>query len=466
MKIEDYRLLILGALVRSTSLRAKYGFMLKEDWFDDTNQRFLASVLPKCENTTELVEATQPIGGLPYLKSFTKYVKRMGRVGEGDVRTWIRFLEGEEKKNTVATLIDMTKEEMESLKRGASVDKLISDLVTGLVGTYDTRTSKGFRSWEDVVEDVVAGFVSTGKGIVKNKTPTGFPALDDFLGGGLPNALTTIGGLPGMGKTQLMLEMEVNVAEALRDKVKRSKGKFNPGVVLFVSAEMSIDELLERAAQTRAGVEIKKNMPKEDVRTLSRWARRNASLPLMTDDSDILNTKLIYSRCEAMFAKYGCIRMIGMDFAELLCEDEDGGREGNREQQIGMVYIRSMILAKRYKCPVVLISHLNRTAEESKSKVPSMKHLRYSRMAEAMSDLVLLIYYPYWYIETGKSVATPTTMPASPGTSYIIVDKHRRGPTGVHAMGWQGNITRWSDRPTEGMFHQVDVLDLGFLDDG
>lgn len=63
---------------------------------------------------------------------------------------------------------------------------------------------------------------------------TGFKCLDDSLGGGLYNSLYVVGGITGLGKTSIVLNIAENLAAAGED-------------ILFISLEMSREELIAKS---------------------------------------------------------------------------------------------------------------------------------------------------------------------------------------------------------------------------
>ena len=457
MEIADYRELTIAALVRNRSLREAFSAQITEDMFVDDKHRVMSDVLRKAETSTDILEGANPIGGHAYVKYLNRLAKDFGKITPSEVTQWVKYLENDAKLRKVEGIVEGVQEELAQLDHTASSDKVIANFMGELVGTYETRTSKGFRTIDSVADTVIQDILDMSRGVVTNKTPTGFREFDEYLHGGLPNGLVTLGGLPGTGKTQLALQMLANNARDLLKKVRKSRGKFNPGVCCVVSAEMTYESLLTRMAQAYTKTQIIPNMPGDQVAKVIRFIERARSLPILVDDSDILTTSLIFRRLESAYAKYGAIREIMIDFAELIAEDDGAD---NKSQQVGKVFIRAKILSKRYNCPVILLSHLNRASEDSRTKVPSMRHLMHSRLAEAMSDIVLLLYNPYQFEITGKPVATPAGMPSIPDTSYIIIDKNRWGATGYKAMGWKGYITRWDDSSTAGMYHKIQANEV------
>lgn len=463
MKIEDYQLLTLSALVRSNSLRQNLAHKLRPDMFDDDKHTFLAEILPQVSSLSELAEKVTPIGGVAYLGYLKAMIDRFGKPTTREVREWVERLNNYAQRKAATSLLDFTREELDRLDYESSADALLANLTTGLVDELtNTRTSKGFKTFNEIGEDAIYELFMLSKGVATNRVPTGFAGLDKFLDGGLVRGLTTVGGLPGMGKTQLALQFGGNYAKRLRRKLIKSRGRRKTGIIPIISAEMTGVQLAHRLAQCETGIQTKKGMSPRDYKTLVKFMRYAQQLPLLVDDSDLLSTKIIFSRLESLFMQYGKIEEIIIDFAELISDVDD--LSNDKVRQMGNVFIRSKILSKRYDCPVILLSHLSRSAEDSKSKVPSMSHLMWSRLAEAMSDMVTLIYNPYYYVKVGKTVPTPANMPPEPGTAYLIFDKNRWGETGVYPMGWEPSITKWSDSPKGGMYHKVDADEIfGFM---
>lgn len=73
----------------------------------------------------------------------------------------------------------------------------------------------------------------------QNREKTGFPALDDWLGGGLYEGLTVISGFPSLGKTSLLWQIAENIAA----------GGCH---VLFFALEMSRADMVAKSVSRRA----------------------------------------------------------------------------------------------------------------------------------------------------------------------------------------------------------------------
>ena len=136
---------------------------------------------------------------------------------------------------------------------------------------------------------------------------------------------------------------------------------------------------------------------------------------------------------------------IFIDFSDMLVEGAED------EQSMAIVYRRCAALAKENStgAPVFLLAQLNRNYTGG---VPKVNLLRYSGMAEAVASLIFLIYNPNQIYSTSVK---DNSLPAIPGTGYIVVGKSRYGyreggpgairvdfdgklAWGNESLGWQG----------------------------
>ena len=112
---------------------------------------------------------------------------------------------------------------------------------------------------KDARPDSLAQYVECGawrqdvERAATGRTPTGFPALDSWLGGGLYEGLLVLAGSPSLGKTSFMWQIAESAAV----------GGFD---CLFFSMEMSRKELLSKSLARRA-FENGKDVSADDVQS-------------------------------------------------------------------------------------------------------------------------------------------------------------------------------------------------------
>jgi replicative DNA helicase len=123
--------------------------------------------------------------------------------------------------------------------------------------------------------------------------------------------------------------------------------------------------------------------------------------------------------------------VIAIDFADQMVEGEQ------TEAAMGIIYRNLGMLAKKTGVPVLLLSQLNREAQNG--EMPRIHHLRYSGLAEAMAALIILIYNPK---NTAVNVNAKQVLTPAVGKGYLIVGKSRYGyvhdSPGAVMVDWNG----------------------------
>lgn len=216
--------------------------------------------------------------------------------------------------------------------------------------------------------------------------PTGIPALDDTLGGGLrPGRLYIVAGRPGIGKSTLLRAWAWQMA-------------CHGAPTAFVTLEV----------------------PGEDVR--ARWQalhQDDPSAPLHVFD---LAPLPVATLSQALRSAAPPWRAVYLDYLQLL--HPVNPREP-RERQVADLSRTLKLLARERQVALVVACQINREAEGRTDHTPRLADLRESGAIEADADAVLLLMRPGYY-DRG---ANPTLL-------HIILAKHREGPTGTIACHW------------------------------
>ena len=233
--------------------------------------------------------------------------------------------------------------------------------------------------------------------------PTGLRDLDEQLGGGFyKGEMVIVAGRPGMGKTELSLNIANNAA--IR------------GNVLFCSAEMSLEGLVDRIVAGQLGVSVHaiRRGEYEDI-----LFDRMIGKPLQSiRDSNIyyfhdlpMTTSKILQAVVSMKARYG-VALVVIDYLGIL--DDEYGSSGY--ERVGYISRKIKQIARVMDVPVLAVHQLNREVEHMQDKRPQLKDLRDSGKLEEDADVVLLIYRDSYYNENTENTRTD-----------IIIAKHRQG---------------------------------------
>ena len=223
--------------------------------------------------------------------------------------------------------------------------------------------------------------------------PWGFVDLDELTGGVYPQDYIVVGARPSVGKTQFMLDAANNIA--LRGKK-----------VLFVSAEMTINPVLERHIAKSLGISIW-NYRKRDIN--SQYWQENVEPKYMVAAADLgkipiyylfdrRSSDSIWDNARKMKESVG-LDIIFVDYLQLLSDCYRGGRE-NHSVAVGMVSHNLKAITTDLNIPVVVASQLNRQVEYRDDKHPVIADLRESGDIEQDADVVFLLHRPELYADT------------------------------------------------------------------
>lgn len=260
---------------------------------------------------------------------------------------------------------------------------------------------------------------------VKRGIPYGFRDLDSYTGGMQPGQLVLIAGRPSMGKSLFLS----NVAEHLARLGKR---------VLFCSAEMPDDQLMDRTLAGVSGVPLERlasgHIGQEDEGRLSGAIGVVADWPLYLLDSADMTTADVRAAATEMRLRHGGLDLIAVDYVQLL---KDRGPKGANDNS-RVAYISSQLKAIARACEVPLLAacQLNRACEERDDKRPVLSDLRDSGALDQDADVALMLYRDseYWTEEqwdererkrTNKTMTRPIPYPRN--ITEVILRKQRQG---------------------------------------
>lgn len=238
--------------------------------------------------------------------------------------------------------------------------------------------------------------------------PTGIPELDKIFDWYDFGNLNLIAARPAVGKSAVMLNMARNMAMA--------------GVpVLFVSLEMSTDQLTNRLLAMQAQVNSAK---------LRTGKLESHEWDALTNATAVLDTWPIYleydgairpTALNALIARYKrlCgVQVVFVDYLQLMQADHD---EDSREREIASITRALKRAAGQNNVVVIAGAQLSRKVEERADKRPMLADLRESGSQEQDADTVVFLYRDEMY--------NPNT--ETPNVIELNLSKNRQGPTGL-----------------------------------
>ena len=298
---------------------------------------------------------------------------------------------------------------------------------------------------------------------------TGFPAVDEMLGGLENSTLTVLAGRPGTGKSAYGWAIALNVAknaQAARDAAAaegRPVGR-DGGGVLAISLEMSAAELGRRAFAVHAGVSIQDMKHGKIGANFKKLAAARAELgrlPLTIEDGGGLTAAMISMKARAAHRRHG-LGLIMIDHLHII-RPEDGDAKHGGTWAVGRISGAMKRLAKEFDCPVLLLAQLNRGVESRDDKRPMLADLRQAGEIEQDADAVMFLYRAEYYMTkepeegpnesreqfTNRLAKWQASKAAARGKAELIVAKVRDGATGSIDLMFDGQTTSFSEAPVE-----------------
>lgn len=217
--------------------------------------------------------------------------------------------------------------------------------------------------------------------------PFGFADMDRVIGGMFGGELIVIGARPSVGKSQLAWQIANNVA-ALKHNV------------LYVSLEMSVDQINERDIANLTGVSVREQRGMRQPELT--WLQQ------MDGVADAISRTSIYTLVGRMYVsnvvnrakvlkERGGLSLVVVDYMQLF-KDKDDRKAGEKTyERVGYISRTLKGLAMELNIPVIALSQLSRSLENRDDKVPRMSDLRESGDIEQDADVILLPHRPEMY---------------------------------------------------------------------
>ena len=259
---------------------------------------------------------------------------------------------------------------------------------------------------------------------------TGIPSVDHLAAGGMRSKeLWILAARPSMGKTAMML----HIARRCRS--------------LIFSLEMSAAAVTNRLISTEAGIPFDTAMREVgDLGARNRWleaAQRIRSLPITIIDASS-TTASIETTARKLKADQG-LDAIFIDHLDHLA---DRMRTQNEYERASELARRCKGIAMATDLPVMVLSQLNRAAEERPTCLPQLSDIRTSGRIEEYADVVGLMFRRRYYVARQKLDAGPEDY-VSPASNLervqIDIAKNRNGEIGLALMGWEPRAMRFHE---------------------
>lgn len=327
----------------------------------------------------------------------------------------------------VSNAYDDTNDPFEILQE---MSKFLEDAENQVIGSSE-KTMFELASDASKLQDI------TNPGEILGLT-SGSSLLDKMINGLQGSQLYIIAGRPAMGKTAVLCSM-----------VKHIGVDLDQPVAIF-SLEMSALSLYRRLQANVSGIDSRKiasnNLTDEERQILVSADSKLIPSKIIIDDKPAITAFQIRNKCAIYKRRYG-IKAVFIDYLQLM--GGDGGRGGNREQEIANISRTLKLISKELDIPVICLAQLSREVEKRPGlKIPILADLRESGAIEQDADVVMFLWRPEYY-----GISEPTvfrkyhkTIENKDLLVYIIA-KQRDGDVGNVPLLFHAPTMRIEDHP-------------------
>lgn len=294
-------------------------------------------------------------------------------------------------------------------------DKLLATLQREAQAIQGSNYQRGLLSPVDTLRRFMDYVVQAGEKR-DNFISTGFPRLDDILGGGfIRGGLYILGARPAVGKSTFALNLADGIA----------------GNLLFVSLEMSPEQILAKRVSRLTGYTASKllsgQLPDK------AWEAVAMATTSIDKSGVYINSRydLTVQEIHLLAQSVPELRCIILDYLGLI---QPATRSGSTYEQVSAISRELKRMAVSLNVPVVCLCQLSRKIEERKDKKPMLSDLRDSGAIEQDADGVLFLYREDYY--------TGSPADGFPSTVELTVAKNRHGKTGEEQFNfWLSSST-------------------------
>ncbi|RYF05284.1 MAG: replicative DNA helicase, partial [Deltaproteobacteria bacterium] len=348
---------VLGALMlEKDALTTVVDILKPVSFYKDGHQRIykaISNLFDKSEPIDQLTVVQElremgeleAAGGVGYVAGLTMHINSAANI-EAHSRV---ILEAAIKRELIRTATDILRDAYEET---TDVFELLDATEKNIFQVSEDNMRKGVDSMQDLMVKAI-------KELEEKKhqkdgltgVPTGFSALDRVTSGWQPSDLVIIAARPGMGKTAFVVSAMRNAAV-----------DFKKPVAIF-SLEMSSLQLVNRLISAEAELDSEKikkgNLADYEWSQLNHKIASLSTAPIFIDDTPALSIRELRAKCRRLKSQHD-IQLIIIDYLQLM-SGNDGGKGGNREQEIASISRALKGIAKELNIPVIALSQLSRS---------------------------------------------------------------------------------------------------------
>lgn len=306
-----------------------------------------------------------------------------------------------ESSNDIESYINKVEKDVISITRRRKIEDFIT--TKGAMDLYRERVLKAKTSQAETSE-----------------LKTGYSLFDNVMQGFRPGEVYILAARPSVGKTALALNFLTGVAAHTRKPC------------VFFSLEMGIDRVTDRILSSLSGVPMKKiqrmKYDKDEEVKLDRAMRSLEEWNLFFDQTPAIKAASIRAKLNNLSTRFdGDMGLVVVDYIGLITPDVKSKKDSTRSLELGEISASLKAIARDFKCPILVLSQLNRGVEQRVDKTPGLSDLRESGAIEQDADVVMFIHRPDYGKQQEAKTGEETDDDESDSAVSLIVAKNRNG---------------------------------------
>jgi len=349
------------------------------------------------------------VGGRTYLAQLSNSVATSSNI--------VTYANIVQRKATLRRLLDVSTQLGElGYSEEEDVEKILDDAEQKIFSVSQKFLKNTFVSMDGLLTDAFERIDELHRqGGKLRGLATGFYDLDNLLAGMQKSDLVVLAARPSVGKTAFALDLARQVA--LKNKA----------AVGIFSLEMGKEQLVDRMLCSQAKINLWKmrtgNLGDSDFININQGMAELSEAQIYIDDSSTNSIMEIRTKARRLQIEKG-LDMIVIDYLQLM--EGRGKYSDNRVQEVAEITRGLKSLARELNIPVLALSQLSRTVEQSNPSIPKLSHLRESGSIEQDADIVMFIYRK----AADRNFRREDLSDQDRTSAEIYIDKHRNGPTG------------------------------------
>jgi len=378
------------------------------------------------------------VGGMAYLTKLAQSLSDAGITSTAGLPNWADVVDKSARLHQMFSVLTNRVDQLSNISRAMekieNVDEFLADTLSELGAANAVKLE--YHPISEAVVKAKGVLESEADGKAISWLPIGWPSLNQFKL--LPyRSLFVILGISSMGKSQLLAQLLLGSAV----QIKRQN---LTGAVVFNTYEMSGIRYVLRMAACLAGVNLLSadalNKNSVGYRKLHDALDFVHSLPIYYSDAD-MGSAQIFNQCALLGSQHGGIRVIGIDYSELV-PDRNSNSE---EQRVSSIFRNAQKLSRSTEsCTIMLSQFPQAVLNNDDTKLGGAWQTRYSGSGHHAAEVSGIIYNPPQMRQAGISFSLPKFLPDA-DNAYLVIGKNKDGKTGWVKLNWTPGFTRFSD---------------------